>query len=119
MSNGGNISLGAPVLEGASVEFEVLAQKEKGPKLHVRRFKRKTGYQRHVGYRDTQTVLKAVTIKTAGASKAKAEGEAKPKAKSTATKAKKTEEKTEKKATTAKKSTKAKSTKKTEEKKGE
>jgi large subunit ribosomal protein L21 len=98
----GNVTLGAPAIEGASVEAKVL-QHLKGDKVIVFKKKRRKGYKKRNGHRQylTQIVIEGITVggaKKAAAPKkekvvaeAPAEAEAKPapKAKKAAPKAKK------------------------------
>lgn len=53
---GKEVKVGKPVVEGASVEFEVGAT-AKGEKVRILKFKRKTRYARLKGFRPLQTVL--------------------------------------------------------------
>lgn len=53
---GAEVKVGAPYLFGAQVEFEVGAT-QKGEKVRVLKFKRKTRYARLKGFRPLQTVL--------------------------------------------------------------
>jgi large subunit ribosomal protein L21 len=98
----GNVTLGAPAIEGASVEAKVL-QHLKGDKVIVFKKKRRKGYKKRNGHRQylTQIVIEGITV--GGAKKAAApkkekvaaeapvaeEAKAAPKAKKAAPKAKK------------------------------
>ena len=98
----GNVTLGAPAIEGASVEAKVL-QHLKGDKVIIFKKKRRKGYKKRNGHRQylTQIVIEGITVggaKKAAAPKkekviaeAPATEEAKPapKAKKAAPKAKK------------------------------
>jgi large subunit ribosomal protein L21 len=98
----GNVTLGAPAIEGASVEAKVL-QHLKGDKVIIFKKKRRKGYKKRNGHRQylTQIVIEGITVggaKKAAAPKkekvvaeAPANEEAKPapKAKKAAPKAKK------------------------------
>ena len=98
----GNVTLGAPAIEGASVEAKVL-QHLKGDKVIVFKKKRRKGFKKRNGHRQylTQIVIEGITVggaKKAAAPKkekvvaeAPATEEAKPapKAKKAAPKAKK------------------------------
>ncbi|MCV9931413.1 50S ribosomal protein L21 [Flavobacterium sp. LS1R47] len=100
LDDNGNITLGAPAIEGASVEAKVL-QHLKGDKVIVFKKKRRKGYKKRNGHRQylTQIVIEGITAaggtKKAAAKKAvvaeevtTGEVEA-PKAKKAAPKAKK------------------------------
>ncbi|MCL9809258.1 50S ribosomal protein L21 [Flavobacterium luminosum] len=99
LDDNGNITLGAPAVEGASVEAKVL-QHLKGDKVIVFKKKRRKGYKKRNGHRQSLTQILIEGISASGAKKKAtkkadvevAEGaeEAKPKAK--ATKKTKTEE---------------------------
>ena len=102
LDDNGTITLGAPAIEGASVEAKVL-QHLKGDKVIVFKKKRRKGYKKRNGHRQylTQIVIEGITVggaKKAAAPKkekvvaeAPATEEAKPapKAKKAAPKAKK------------------------------
>lgn len=98
LDDNGNVTLGAPAIEGASVEAKVL-QHLKGDKVIVFKKKRRKGYKKRNGHRQYLTQILVEGISATGAKKAtkKAEvetaevtEEVKPKAK--ATKKPKTEE---------------------------
>ena len=98
----GNVTLGAPAIEGASVEAKVL-QHLKGDKVIIFKKKRRKGYKKRNGHRQylTQIVIEGITV--GGAKKAAApkkekvaveapateEAKSAPKAKKAAPKAKK------------------------------
>jgi large subunit ribosomal protein L21 len=67
----GNVTLGAPAIEGASVEAKVL-QHLKGDKVIVFKKKRRKGYKKRNGHRQylTQIVIEGITV--GGAKKAAA-----------------------------------------------
>lgn len=99
LDDNGNITLGAPAIEGASVEAKVL-QHLKGDKVIVFKKKRRKGYKKRNGHRQylTQIVIEGITAaggtKKAAAKKAVVAEEAAteveaPKAKKAAPKAKK------------------------------
>ncbi|WP_366186509.1 50S ribosomal protein L21 [Flavobacterium ovatum] len=69
LDDNGNVSLGAPVIEGASVEAKVL-QHLKGDKVIVFKKKRRKGYKKRNGHRQylTQIVIEGITA--TGAKKA-------------------------------------------------
>ncbi|MDX6181423.1 50S ribosomal protein L21 [Flavobacterium sp. Fl-77] len=100
LDDNGNVTLGAPAIEGASVEAKVL-QHLKGDKVIVFKKKRRKGYKKRNGHRQylTQIVIEGITAaggtKKAAAKKAVVAEEAAteeveaPKAKKAAPKAKK------------------------------
>ena len=106
IDNGGALTLGAPAIEGASVEAKVLKHL-KGDKVIVFKKKRRKGYEKKNGHRQSLTQIQITGItgfdgakKTAKKETAKAESteaktvKAEPKAeKAAAPKAEKTEEK--------------------------
>jgi len=96
LDDNGNVTLGAPAIEGASVEAKVL-QHLKGDKVIVFKKKRRKGYKKRNGHRQylTQIVIEGITAaggtKKAAAKKAvvaeeasATEVEAAPKAKKAA-----------------------------------
>ncbi|HEU0126625.1 MAG TPA: 50S ribosomal protein L21 [Flavobacterium sp.] len=100
LDDNGNVTLGAPAIEGASVEAKVL-QHLKGDKVIVFKKKRRKGYKKRNGHRQylTQIVIegitaaggtkKAATKKAVVAEEAATEEVEAPKAKKAAPKAKK------------------------------
>ncbi|MBP4139471.1 50S ribosomal protein L21 [Flavobacterium geliluteum] len=100
LDDNGSVTLGAPAIEGASVEAKVL-QHLKGDKVIVFKKKRRKGYKKRNGHRQylTQIVIEGITAaggtKKAAAKKAVVAEEAAteeveaPKAKKAAPKAKK------------------------------
>ena len=61
VSNGGSLSIGVPLVAGASVTAEVVEQ-AKAPKVIAFKYKRRKGYHRTVGHRRQLTRLKIKTI---------------------------------------------------------
>ena len=96
VDDNGSITIGAPAIEGASVEAKVL-QHLKGDKVIVFKKKRRKGYKKRNGHRQylTQIVIEGITASgTKKAAKKEAVAteevvEAAPKAKKAAPKAKK------------------------------
>ena len=57
----GGVTLGRPLVEGASVTAKVLGT-ERGPKITVGVYKRRKKYRRKIGYRDTLTRVRILDI---------------------------------------------------------
>lgn len=55
------VKVGAPLLEGAKVSGEVVAQ-SRAPKILVFKKKRRTNYRRRAGHRQHQTVVRITDI---------------------------------------------------------
>ena len=102
LDDNGTITLGAPAIEGASVEAKVL-QHLKGDKVIVFKKKRRKGYKKKNGHRQsfTQILIEGIVAASAKKKAAKKEvevevtettEEVKPKAKAKTTKKPKTEE---------------------------
>jgi large subunit ribosomal protein L21 len=53
---------GKPLVSGASVEGEIVAQ-ERGPKLIVFKFRRRKKYRRKAGHRQSYTQVKITSVK--------------------------------------------------------
>ncbi len=69
MLGGDNVTVGAPLVEGAGVQAEVLEQK-KGPKtIHYVKRRRKHSSQRKKGHRQQLTVIRITDILAKGADK--------------------------------------------------
>ena len=61
VADGDNVQIGTPVLGGAKVLAEILAQ-EKGDKLIVFKFRRRKAYRRKNGHRQSYTAIKVTDI---------------------------------------------------------
>ena len=61
VADGDNVQIGAPVLSGAKVSAEIVAQ-EKGEKLIVFKFRRRKAYRRKNGHRQQYTAIKVTDI---------------------------------------------------------
>ncbi len=57
----GDLKLGSPLLNGARVVAEIVAQ-ERGPKVIVFKFKRRKNYRRKIGHRQALTQLRIKEI---------------------------------------------------------
>jgi large subunit ribosomal protein L21 len=79
LDDNGSITLGAPAIEGASVEAKVL-QHLKGDKVIVFKKKRRKGYKKRNGHRQYLTQILIEGITATGAKKAAPKKEAAPKA---------------------------------------
>jgi large subunit ribosomal protein L21 len=79
LDNAGTITLGAPAVEGASVEATVL-QHLKGDKVIVFKKKRRKGYKKRNGHRQhlTQIQISGITLPSAKKEKATPKKEAAP-----------------------------------------
>ena len=99
LDDNGSVTLGAPAIEGASVEAKVL-QHLKGDKVIVFKKKRRKGYKKRNGHRQYLTQILIEGIVATGAKKAapKAEKAEAPKAEAKAPKAEKLVEVVEEKA---------------------
>lgn len=62
IADGDNLTVGTPVVEGASVEAEVLAQ-GKGAKIDIFKYKAKKNERRRQGHRQPYTEVKILEIK--------------------------------------------------------
>ena len=82
LDDNGSITLGAPAVEGASVEAKVLKHL-KGDKVIVFKKKRRKGYKKKNGHRQSFTQIVIESIAATGSKKAAAKSEA-PKAKAAA-----------------------------------
>src|SRR5690606_7094624 len=78
LDNNGAITLGAPAIEGASVEAKVL-QHLKGDKVIVFKKKRRKGYKKKNGHRQSLTQIEIVSIAASGAKADPAKKEEAPK----------------------------------------
>lgn len=55
VNNEGKFSIGTPVVDKAAVALKVIEQEEKGKKIEVRKFKAKSRYRKHTGFRPKYT----------------------------------------------------------------
>ncbi len=69
MDDGGNVTVGAPVIEGAAVEAKVVKHL-KGDKVIVFKKKRRKGYRKKNGHRQYLTEIVVESIVAKGAKKA-------------------------------------------------
>ncbi len=58
---GESVAVGTPRVEGAIVSGEVV-EHGRGTKLHIRKFKAKTNYRRHMGHRQAYTDVRITGI---------------------------------------------------------
>jgi len=84
LDDNGNVTLGAPAVEGASVEAKVL-QHLKGDKVIVFKKKRRKGYKKKNGHRQsfTQILIEGIAKKEVEVEVTETAEEVKPKAKAT------------------------------------
>ncbi len=61
ISDGDDISVGAPVLEGASVMAKVI-EHGRGKKIRIVKFKRRKHYRRQMGHRQNYTRVEIVSV---------------------------------------------------------
>lgn len=58
----GAAKLGRPYLKGATVTAEILEPIVQGEKLHIQKFRNRTGYKRKTGHRQTYTKVRVTAI---------------------------------------------------------
>jgi large subunit ribosomal protein L21 len=61
LSNGDNFTVGAPYVEGASVEAKVV-KNGKGPKIHILKYKSKKDSKKKIGHRQPYTKVQIEKI---------------------------------------------------------
>jgi len=64
VSDQGNVQVGTPLVAGAKVVAEVVAEQVKGEKLYVYKFRRRKGYRRKVGHRQKYLRVRVTKIVT-------------------------------------------------------
>jgi large subunit ribosomal protein L21 len=57
VADGDKVSIGKPVLKDSPVKIKVVADMEKGEKIEIYKFKAKSRYKRHTGFRPQYTRL--------------------------------------------------------------
>lgn len=65
VADGEKIKVGKPTVAGAKVTFKVLKEEEKGEKIDVIKYKAKSRYRKHIGFRPiyTRLLVKKITSK--------------------------------------------------------
>ncbi|MCL5004144.1 MAG: 50S ribosomal protein L21 [Patescibacteria group bacterium] len=61
LSKDGQAKFGRPYLEGAGVKLEIV-ENLKGPKIDVYKYKAKSRYRKHIGYRSSLTKVRVISI---------------------------------------------------------
>jgi large subunit ribosomal protein L21 len=56
------LKIGQPYVAGASVKAEVVEAFVKGEKIHIHKYRRRKGYRRKTGHRQTYTKVKITAI---------------------------------------------------------
>jgi large subunit ribosomal protein L21 len=59
-------TIGRPLIDGASVQAEVVDESAKGPKLEVGKFRRRKGHIRHNGHTQKYTQVRITAINVPG-----------------------------------------------------
>jgi large subunit ribosomal protein L21 len=62
VADGKKVEVGKPVLKTAKVSLKVLKELEKGEKIEIYKFKAKSRYRRHTGFRPSYTRLSVEKI---------------------------------------------------------
>ena len=57
VSEDGKTKIGKPTVKGVKVTFKVIKELEKGEKIHIRKYKAKSRYRKHTGFRPQYTRL--------------------------------------------------------------
>ena len=65
-NGGGATTLGAPLIEGATVTAEVLYPMDKGEKLEVQKIRRRKNSRRHTGHRQKYTTVQVKDLNVPG-----------------------------------------------------
>lgn len=61
LSDGKTLTVGKPLVSGASVKAKILNNFQ-GEKIHIHKFKAKTGYRRKMGFRPQKTLIQIEKI---------------------------------------------------------
>lgn len=61
-ADGDKVKVGKPFVKEAKVSFKILADAEKGEKIDIYKFKAKSRYRRHTGFRPQYTRLQITKI---------------------------------------------------------
>jgi len=57
ISDGENVLVGKPIVKNAKLKIKILKQEEKGQKIEIYKFKAKSRYRRHTGFRPVYSRL--------------------------------------------------------------
>jgi large subunit ribosomal protein L21 len=71
LSDGGALTVGKPLVEGASVEAKVI-DAHRGPKIVVYKYKAKKRYRRTAGHRSALSLIEVTAVRGPGAKPARA-----------------------------------------------
>lgn len=63
IADDGKVKVGKPFLKEAKVKMKILAEEEKGEKLDIFKFKAKSRYRKHIGFRPLYTKILIESIK--------------------------------------------------------
>jgi len=67
IANGGGSSvIGQPLIDGATVEAEIVRPEEKGEKLEIQKLRRRKNSRRHTGHRQKYTLITISSINVPG-----------------------------------------------------
>jgi len=73
-NGGGNSLIGKPVLDGATVEAEIIDPIFKGEKLEIQKIRRRKNSRTHTGHRQKHTIVRVTSINVPGLEVADASG---------------------------------------------
>lgn len=64
VSDGKKVVVGTPLVKDAKVKIKVITQEEKGEKLDILRYKAKSRYRKHIGFRPvfSRVLLEKITL---------------------------------------------------------
>ncbi len=62
VSDGKTLTVGTPTVTGAKVNAEIVEEAVRGPKVVAFKKKRRKGYRRKIGHRQSMTVLRVASI---------------------------------------------------------
>jgi len=65
LSDGDDVKVGTPLVEGASVRVKVLSH-GRGPKIHVYKRKRRKGFEKKTGHRQDNSFVEVLEIAGSG-----------------------------------------------------
>ncbi len=65
-NGGGNSLIGKPVIDGATVEAEIVDPEFKGQKLEIQKIRRRKNSRTHTGHRQKHTTVRVTSINVPG-----------------------------------------------------
>lgn len=63
VADGDKVQIGKPIVEKAKIDLKIIKELEKGEKIHVKKYKAKSRYKKHIGFTPKFTRLLLTSVK--------------------------------------------------------